>query len=247
VQWRAILLIVVACGWGKVHAQDFQIGGDEQHETVVPLEFRPSLGLFVIGYVNGHGPYRFSLGLAGQTFMTSTVVKEAGLATRGKGLTFDLASNQFEQSQQLTDATLRLGDKELSIDGAQVIPDDDLGAYVPVPHYGGVLGVEVFRRGIVRIDLTHAQLVLSARADTAHASDAIELPLEQNAADAQLDRLPIVPLALDGQSGKFRIIFSHVGGFFGSLATWPHSARPVASPRHYPAVDTERNRPVAGR
>jgi PDZ domain len=196
------------CVTGSVRAQDFQIGGDEQRETSAPLEVRPSLGVFVLGYVNGRGPYRFSLSLIWHTQLTSTVVMDAGLATRDRGVMADGNSNHYEQDRTLTDATLRLGDRELSLNGAHVFPDDDLSSYAPVSNYGGILGVELFRKGIVSLDLSHARLVLSPSADRVQAPDAIELPLEQSARGAELDRLPAVTLSLDGRPGRFRMIFS---------------------------------------
>jgi hypothetical protein len=38
-------------------AEPIQLGGD----IIVPLENRPELGLFVLGFVDGHGPYRFKV------------------------------------------------------------------------------------------------------------------------------------------------------------------------------------------
>ncbi|WP_233836611.1 PDZ domain-containing protein [Paraburkholderia sp. ZP32-5] len=175
----------------------------------MPLEVRPSLGLFVVGYVNGRGPYRFSIGMVQHTLLTPAVVMDAGLATRDKGVFIDGSSNHIEEDLQLTDATLRLGDKETSLNGAHVFPDHDLSAYVPVPNYGGALGVEVFRNRIVRLDLSHSRLVLSPRtAATVPPPDSIELNLDQSANGADLDRLPAVNLSLDGQPGRFRVTFS---------------------------------------
>ena len=209
VRRSAILLMAVMCSIaGQIRAQDFQIGGDEQQETIVPLEVRPSLGLFVLGYVNGRGPYRFGIGMVQHTFLTPAVVADGGLATRGRGRVLDGSSNQVEQSRQLTDAILRLGDKEMSLNGAYVFPDHDPSGYVPVPNYGGALGVEVFRNRIVRLDLSHARLVLSSRTATLPPPDSIELNLVQSASGAELDRLPAVTMSLDGQTGRFRMSFS---------------------------------------
>jgi hypothetical protein len=204
---------------GPVRAQEFQIGGGDQRETSVALEDRPSLGLFVLGTVNGHGPYRFSISLIEHTQLTPAVVKDAGLGTQDKGVTADPNSNRYEQKLELTDATLRLGDKELPLNGAHVFPDDDPSGYAPVPSYGGILGVEVFRKGIVSLDLSHSRMVLSPQTNAAAPSGAIELPLEQSAGLVDLDRLPAVTLSLDGQPGRFRL------GFFNSSVSFQYDSR----------------------
>jgi hypothetical protein len=201
------ILIAAICMTGSVRAQDFQIGGDEQTETSVPLEFRPSLGLFVLGYVNGRRPYRFSISLVTHTSLTPAVVMDAGLATRDRGVTRDGDTNGFEQNRQLTDATLRLGDRQISLNGGYVFPDDDIAAHTPVRNYGGILGVEIFREGMVSVDLSHDRLVLSPHTDIVPAPNAIELSLAQNATGAELDRLPAVTLSLGGQSSRFRMAF----------------------------------------
>ena len=205
---RVIVLMAALCMAGPLRAQSFQIGGDEQRETSIPLEVRPSLGVFVLGYVNGRGPYRFGLSLIQHTQLTSAVVMDAGLATRDKGIEPDASSHGFEQHLVLTDATLRLGDRDVSLDGASVFPDDDPAGYAPVPNYGGTIGVEAFRNGSVSLDLSDARLVLSPHTDTAPAAEAIELSLTQNATGVELDRLPAVTLSLNGQPGRFRLTFS---------------------------------------
>jgi PDZ domain len=208
VRLSAIALMAAVCVAGPLRAQDFQIGGDEQRETSIPLEVYSSLGLFISGYINGRGPYRFGISLAGHTELTPAVVMDAGLATRDRGARLDGNVNRYEQDLQLMDATLRLGDKEISLNGANVLPPDDPAAYLPVPNYGGVIGVELFRKGIVSMDLIHHRLVLSPHKDIVQAPDAIELSMQQSARGADLDRLPAVSLSLDGQPGKFRVAFT---------------------------------------
>ena len=111
----AIFLVAMLCVAGWARAEDFQIGGEQQDETVVPLEIRPSLGLYVQAYVNGYGPYRFGIGMFGHTALTSAVVRDAGLASEAKGLTLAGNSNQLAQNKQLVDGTLRLGDRNFSL------------------------------------------------------------------------------------------------------------------------------------
>jgi len=199
---------------GDAMAQDFQIGGDAQQETVIPLEVRPTLGLFVVGYLNGHGPYRFSIGVVQNTFLTQEVVKDAGLATRDTGIGYDANTDEREQRFEVIGTTLRLGDSDTSLDGAYVLPEHNTAAYDPVPHYGGRLGVEVFRNRVVRLDLSHHQLVLSRRANGVDRPDAIEVPLEQSAGGAVMDRFPAITMSLDGQPGRFRIDFARAGVTF---------------------------------
>jgi len=202
-------LMMAVCVWGQAKAQDFQIGGASDTVTAIPLEIRPSLGLFVQGYVNGHGPYRFNLSIAGHTMLTPAVVHEAGLAEEDNGVAVTAFSNQFHQSYRLHGAFLLLGDRKLSLDGAQVYSDRDLSAYVPVSNYGGQLGVELFRNQVVQIDQSHGQLILSSGMNIIHAPDAIELSLDQSAVGAEMDRMPSIKLLLDGQPGKFRVNFGN--------------------------------------
>jgi hypothetical protein len=53
-----------------INVPSFQIGGEQQGKTIVPLEMLPSLGLFVSAYVTGHGPCRFGISLTGRTTLT---------------------------------------------------------------------------------------------------------------------------------------------------------------------------------
>ena len=197
--------MLCVAGWAR--AEDFQIGGEQQDETVVPLEIRPSLGLYVQAYVNGYGPYRFGIGMFGHTALTSAVVRDAGLASEAKGLTLAGNSNQLAQNKQLVDGTLRLGDRNFSLKGARIIPERNLSAYVPVQDYGGELGIELFRNKVVRIDLSHSQLVLSERSEMTPRPGAIEVELHQSAVGVDLDREPGLIVSLDGQRGMFRLEF----------------------------------------
>jgi hypothetical protein len=219
VRWSAILLVVAVCGCGIARAQDFQIGGDEQRQTEVPIEYRPSLGVFVVGYINGHGPYRFGISVEYHTLLTQRVVKDAGLATQERGVTFYGGGTKLEQRLQVRDAMLQLGDRQVSLDQVEVYPEDDLSAYEPVADFGGWLGIELFRRGIVQVDLSHRRLVFLASKDTPNADDAIELPLEQTAIGSDLDRLPAITMSLNGKPGKFRFGFSSSSVNFSDVST----------------------------
>ena len=227
-RWGAILLIWAIWGCGAASAQDFQLGGDEQHQTEVPVEYRSSLGLFVVGYIDGHGPYRFGIGLVQHTMLTDRVVKDAGLATQYKGVTtYD--GNSLTQRVEVQDAVLRLGDRQISLDRAEVYPEDSLSAYEPVADFGGWLGIEVFRHGLVQVDLSNKRLVFLASKDARQADNTIEVPLEQSAIGSDLDNVPSIDMSLNGKPGKFRLDFSSSALNFINVSTLGHDLIDQAS------------------
>ena len=194
-----------------VHAQDFQIGGDtSQSETSVPLEIHPSLGLFVVGYINGNGPYRFGLTM-GHTALTVAVIKSLGLQTTEHGVLFDYTQNHTEQNLKLVPLTVRLGDDwTVPVDGASVIPEDNLASYVPVADYGGVLGSEFFRNAIVKLDLSHARMGLLPVTNTFQVpSHPVELPIEQSSVGKEFSLTTSTSMSLDDQAGNFNVTFSN--------------------------------------
>lgn len=147
---------------GRADDAAFEIGDDAPIK--VPVEYHPDLGVFVTAYVEGAGPYRFELAIAGRTEITRRVAQAAGI--RPAAIEAILTTNnQTEVRDRIDHASLSLQGERISLKGAAILPDEDVSADVPIEGYGGVLGLDQLRGWIVTTDFPHRQLILSRRRD----------------------------------------------------------------------------------
>ena len=178
---RSGISAVLAVVWqaaSPVAAQPIVLGGD----VVVPIESRPELGLFVQGYINGHGPYRFALSFVDGTILTPQVVKEVGLATEPAGMGVGALSNQVSNALAVKQAELRIGGKTVTVNHAWVIPERNPSVYTPGPLFAGYIGVEPLRNGFGTLHATRSQIQFAPRSpDETGEAGATAITLENSA------------------------------------------------------------------
>jgi len=132
------------------------IGG----EVEAPLRYIPALGGFVQGYVNGHGPFWFGIDLGGPTRLTPVVVKAAALALKPDVVVLNGSTGSIEQEPKTDDADIRVGEAVFRVT-PNAIPDRDLGAYAPIDDYGGAIGAEILRNGVLTLDVADRGTILA--------------------------------------------------------------------------------------
>jgi hypothetical protein len=132
----------------KVTVADFSIAGGAA-ETTIPIQVINN-HLYGASKVNGKGPYVFIFDTGGHNIVTPPLAKELGLKVEGTlpgtGAGEGVMEGGFAHIDQL-----EVGDAALKNQLFVVFPLDSLGNIegVPLP---GMVGYEVFRRFVTRID-----------------------------------------------------------------------------------------------
>ena len=213
-------LAVLSLTASPVAAQPIVLGGD----VVVPVENRPELGLFVQGYINGHGPYRFALSFLDETILTTQVVRELGLATEPAGMGVGALTNQVANAVAAKQAEIRIGGKTVTVNDAWVIPERNPSAYTPVPSFAGYIGLELLRNGFVTLNATRSQIRFAPRSlDETGEAGSTAITLENSATNGIAarpgDPIPSMDLPFGGKRARLRLV---IGGsafvFFNTSA-----------------------------
>ncbi len=203
------MLAALAVLWlaaSPVAAQPIVLGGD----VVVPVENRPGLGLFVQGYINGHGPYRFALSFLDKTMLTPTVVREIGLVTEAAGIGLGALNNQVQNALTVKEAEIRIGEKAVAVDNVRVLSDRDLNTYTPVREFAGFIGVELLRNGFVTLNAERTQIRFARRSlEEAGETGSTPIPLGDSATNGIVagpaDPIPSVDITMNGRHGRLRL------------------------------------------
>jgi len=181
------------------------IGG----EVEAPLRYIPALGGFVQGYVNGHGPFWFGIDLGGPTRLTPVVVKAAALALKPDVVVLNGSTGSIEQEPKTDDADIRVGEAVFRVT-PNAIPDRDLGAYAPIDDYGGAIGAEILRNGVLTLDFAHGRLSLSPHGQDYASAGEVSVPVAM-VEDRGTILAPMIALTVGSQTSNV-FLSSRAGG-----------------------------------
>jgi hypothetical protein len=165
--------------------------------AVVPLEF---IGdhLFVMATLNGKGPYRFFLDTGGVNVLTPTVAKALGLDSKGslEGHGVGEAAETFGLTQV---DRVQVGAAWMKDQRFLVIPSlEGIGKMMGL-EVSGVMGYELLRRFVARVEYGPRRLTLIRPEGWRYAGKGVSLPFTFNG------HHPRVKGELDGISGFFDI------------------------------------------
>lgn len=163
----------------------------------VPLEF---IGdhLFVMAFINGKGPFRFFLDTGGVNILTPTAAKALGLESKGsiEGHGTGEASESFGITQV---ARVQVGDAWMKDQRFLVIPSlEGIGRMMNL-EVAGVVGYELLRRFVARVEYGPKRLTLYRPEGWRYAGKGFSLPFTFNG------HHPRVKGELDGIAGLFDI------------------------------------------
>jgi hypothetical protein len=174
---------------------DFAIAGGAT-STTVPFELLNN-HIYVNVTLDGKGPYRLACDTGGANVVTPELAKELGLVTQGalqgRGVgekSEDVAITEVE--------SVRIGDAIISDQVFMVLPLGSLAAVEGVP-ISGLIGYEVFKRFVVRLDYERSRLTLWLPTAFAYRGAGIVVPFTFNG------HIPQVKGAIDGIPGAFNI------------------------------------------
>lgn len=145
--------------------------------------------------LNGKGPYRLLFDSGGANVLTPTLAGELGLepegALQGRGV-----GEKSEDVGLVEVESLSVGDVTLSDQMFAVFPLEPFSEVEGVPQYG-LIGYEVFKRFVVRLDYEKSRVTLSEPATFEYAGSGKTVPFKFNA------HIPQVEGSIDGVDGKF--------------------------------------------
>ncbi len=173
--------------------RDFGFAGGKR-STTVPFTIANG-HIYLDVKLNGRGPFRILLDSGGFNVVTPAVARELGLEVKGE-LPFSGAGEKVEDAGLTKVDRIDVGDAFLERQAFSVFSMDSLAAVEGVPEQG-LLGYEVFRRFVARIDYEKRQLTLVEAADFRYAGPGTVLPFVFN------DHIPQVDGEIDGIPGKF--------------------------------------------
>lgn len=176
-------------------APDYAVAGGKT-STTVPFELLNN-HIYVQVRINGKGPYTFLCDTGGANIVAPTLAKELGLqsegALQGRGV------GEKSEDVGLTKVqSLQVGDATLS---NQVFAIFGLESYANVEgvNIRGLIGYEIFKRFVVRVDYEHSQLTMTVPSAFAYHGQGTAVPFQFN------NHIPQVDGEVDGIPGKFDI------------------------------------------
>ncbi len=174
---------------------DFAIA-DGKTSTTVPFKLINN-HIYLDVRLNGKGPFRVLCDTGGANIVTPTLAKELGLksegALQGRGV-----GEKSEDVGLVKLESLQVGDATLSNQLFAVFPMESFATVEGVPE-NGMIGFEVFKRFVVKVDYEHETLTLTVPSAFAYHGNGISVPFQFN------DHIPQVDGSIDGISGKFDI------------------------------------------
>lgn len=174
---------------------DFRLAGDAT-STTVPFEL---LGGHIHLHVmlDGHGPFTFVCDTGGQNILTPEVAKTLGVAVegalQGRGVGEKSADVGFAKVKQLT-----LGAATLDNQVFAVFDLSELAGVGGTP-FDGIVGYEVFKRFVVRVDYETSKLTLTLPSAYKPSGKGTVVPFTFDGTHPQVDG------TIDGIPGRFTI------------------------------------------
>jgi hypothetical protein len=174
---------------------DFVLAGGKS-STTLPFELINN-HIYVQVKLNGKGPYRLLCDTGGMNIVTPELAKELGLkaegAFEGRGVgekSEDVAVTKVE--------SLQVGEATLANQLFAVFPLGSLASAEGVPEHG-LIGYEVFKRFVVKVDYERSELTLILPSSFAYQGSGTIVPFKFN------QMIPQVEGEIDGIPGKFDI------------------------------------------
>lgn len=164
--------------------------------TTLPFELINN-HIYVKVMLNGQGPFTFLCDTGGSNVITPTLAAKLGVkpegALQGRGV-----GEKSEDVGLVNLESLSVGDVMLTKQLFAVFPLESFADVEGVPQ-AGLIGYEVFKRFVVRVDYEHAQLTLTLPSALAYQGHGTVVPFRFN------DQIPQVDGSIDGIPGKFDI------------------------------------------
>jgi hypothetical protein len=174
---------------------DFAIVGDKS-STTVPFELLNN-HIYVDVKLNDKGPFRVLCDTGGANIVTPELARKLGLksegALQGRGV-----GEKSEDVGLVKMQSLRVGEATLSNQVFAVFPMETFSAVEGIP-INGLIGYEVFKRFVARVDYEHHRITLTVPSAFAYKGDGTVVPFQFNA------HIPQVEGAIDGIEGRFDI------------------------------------------
>jgi len=174
---------------------DFAIA-EGKTSTTLPFELLNN-HIYVEVKLNGKGPFRMLCDTGGANIITPTLARELDLkaegALQGRGV-----GEKSEDVGLVKMQSLGVGEAILSNQVFAVFPLETFSAVEGVK-INGLIGYEVFRRFVARVDYEHHLITLTVPSAFAYKGDGTTVPFQFNA------HIPQVDGAIDGIDGKFDI------------------------------------------
>jgi len=174
---------------------DFAIAGGRS-STTVPFELLNN-HIYVEVKLNDKGPFRVLCDTGGANIVTPALARELGLksegALQGRGV-----GEKSEDVGLVKIETLSVGDATLSNQVFAVFPMEPFSAVEGIP-INGLIGYEVFKRFVAKVDYEHHLIALTLPSAFAYKGEGTVVPFQFNA------HIPQVDGAIDGIEGKFDI------------------------------------------
>lgn len=174
---------------------DFSLAGGA---TTVTVPFKlVNNHLYVEVKLDGKGPFRVLLDTGGANVLTPETARALAVrpqgAMQGHGVGDQSADVGFVKLRSLELGSVTLRDQLFAV--------IDLGSLAEAEGEpaGGVIGYEVFKRFVVRVDYQHRTLTLTLPAAFAYHGDGVVVPFKFN------DHIPQVEGSIDGIAGAFDI------------------------------------------
>ena len=174
---------------------DFELAAGKT-ATTVPFELINN-HIYIDATLNGQGPFHLLCDTGGANIITPEVAAKLGLelagALQGRGV-----GEKSEDISLTKIGTLQIGDATLSDQLFAVFPLASLAKVEGTP-CDGLVGYEVFKRFVVRVDYEHSKLTLTLPSAFAYDGDGVAVPFVFNG------HIPQVDGAIDGIPGKMDI------------------------------------------
>ncbi len=174
---------------------DFSIAGG-QKSTAIPFELINN-HIYLQVKLNGKGPFRLLCDTGGMNIITPEMARELNVkpegALQGQGV-----GDKSEDIGLVKMQSVRVGGATLENQLFAVFPMAPFAAVEGIP-INGLVGYEVFKRFVVKIDYEHQVLTLNEPASFAYKGNGIVVPFQFN------EHIPQVEGEIDGMRGKFDI------------------------------------------
>jgi hypothetical protein len=174
---------------------DFSIAGGKT-STAVPFELLNN-HIYLDVKLNGKGPYRFMCDTGGVNIITPELARELGVtsegAFEGRGV-----GERSEDIGVTKVAKVEIGDATIANQVFAVYPLGSFSTVEGVPQFG-LVGYEVFKRFVAKVDYGNGRLTLWLPAAFTYKGTGTVVPFAFN------EHIPQVEGSIDGFPGKFDI------------------------------------------
>lgn len=176
-------------------APDYTIANGKTETTIPFVLVNDHIYLDVM--LDGKGPYRLLADTGGVNIVTPKIATGLGLKSEGALQGRGAGEGSIDIALAKMDA-LGIGEAEIKDQVFAVAPLDDFSDIEGVP-FLGIVGYEVFKRFVVKIDYENSRLTLYQPEAFAYAGKGAPIPVVFD------DHTPLVEAELDGLKGTFQL------------------------------------------